>query len=285
MNITTKWLIAASTILNGASLAAAQSSFEDCPRPIQDIADDNTSFNSTGSASFSLGLGGDAEGGEDEQQGGSWYLSYSLTDRRGDNINFGPWVTAQELNVFLSVPESLIGTRQGNDTRFCMYLMPGQNKTSGDGSGSCSGVLSDKCLQALRNTPPPTEERCPQADIEEQCGWRISVGRGAPSNFSDSPCTVGSVPHVDLPTDYLTYDGFTDTYLLPRIPTGTPLRSMICASASPSRCSSRLVWRPRTSGRHRLYVWPRITLQWTVVSRMVNSLLPPRATLDRRDLL
>ncbi|KXX80991.1 hypothetical protein MMYC01_205173 [Madurella mycetomatis] len=206
MSTTTKWLLAAGAILSGTLLATAQSSFDDCPRPIQDIADDNTSFNSTGSASFSLGLEGDAEGGGGEQQGGSWYLSYSLTDRRGDNINFGSWVTAQELNVYLSVPESLIGTRQGNDTRFCMYMMPGQNETSRDGSGSCSGVLSDECLRALRNTPPPTEERCPQADIEEQCGWRISVGR------------VGSVPHVDLPTDYLTYGGFTDTYLLPPDP-------------------------------------------------------------------
>ncbi|WYZ46000.1 hypothetical protein EsH8_IX_000225 [Colletotrichum jinshuiense] len=198
------------------SLALAQtsnsSSLENCPRPIQNIGNGRTNFNSTGSRPFRL----------TPDQENDWYLSYALTDVRGETINIGSWVTMQDLSVYISVPQSLIGTRQGNNTMFCMYMMPGQNDTvtySGDdASRSCTGVLSDNCLRALRSTPPPAEDDCPKVDISAACGFNTVVGRAAPSNFSDPTCTVDGIPHVNLPDGYRTYGGFVGTGILPPDP-------------------------------------------------------------------
>ncbi|KAL0934773.1 uncharacterized protein CTRU02_209364 [Colletotrichum truncatum] len=147
-------------------------SLENCPSAIQNIGGGRTQFNSTGTRPFKL-----IPNQEDD-----WYLSYTLTDLRGENMKFGPWVTMQDLSVYLSVPQSFIGTQQGNNTDFCMYLMPGRNDTltySGDdASRSCEGVLSDNCIRALRSTPPPAEGDCPRADISAACGFSTVVGRG-----------------------------------------------------------------------------------------------------------
>ncbi|KAH6662908.1 hypothetical protein F5X68DRAFT_178007 [Plectosphaerella plurivora] len=203
-------LLASSLLPPTLAQQSNRSSTDNCPRALRDIVDDRTAFNSTGSASFRLG------------QNEDWFLSYSLTDRRHEFFNSGQFVTVQSLEVYLSVPELFIGTEQGNNTRFCMYMMPGRNETSDDEAGndvgSCSGILSDECIQAMRDVPPPEDGNCPQADIREQCGFGTLVGRGAPSNFSDPTCTVNGVPSVDLPEDYRTYGGFTGTHLMPPDP-------------------------------------------------------------------
>lgn len=142
------------------------SATENCNPTLRRLANNDTALNATGSAAFRLG--------HDED----WYLSYSLTDRRHENLFFGDEVTSQDLGVYLSVPASFIGSEQGNGTRFCMYMMPGRNRTSEEGGGSCAGVVSDECLEAMRSVPPPEDGRCPRADIREQCNFGTHVGRG-----------------------------------------------------------------------------------------------------------
>jgi hypothetical protein len=82
------------------------------------------------------------------------------------------------------VPESFIGTRHANNTRFCMYMMPGRNATSDDSEDprSCDGILSDECYDAMLNATlraMPERDNCPPMEgLREHCGFGTHVGRG-----------------------------------------------------------------------------------------------------------
>ncbi|WQF80619.1 hypothetical protein CDEST_05633 [Colletotrichum destructivum] len=211
MNIANNWFLVAWAITNSVSPASAQasntSSLDSCPQDIQSIANGRARYNSTGSTSFNLGQ-------EDD-----WQLSYGLQDMRAENFRAGHWVTMQYLSTFLSVPASFISSPRGSHTRICSYRMPGQNKTLDDqaegASGSCEGVLSDECIQALLRAPPPVEDDCPRIDPAEACGFGVIVGRVAPSNFSSGTCTLDGLRHIDLPESYRTYSGLVGGSILP----------------------------------------------------------------------
>lgn len=154
------------------------SSMEGCGMHAQSIASGRAAYNATGSIPFNFD--NDAE---------EWHLTYGLIDEREENHIFGRWVTMQTLAVFLSVPEGVVGSRRGNDTDYCVYLIAGRNETSdadpGDGNNSCDGVLSEDCISALRDASPPTDDSCPLVDSEDACGFRPWLGRSTYSHARD----------------------------------------------------------------------------------------------------
>lgn len=124
-------------------------------------------YNSSGSISFSFE-------GLDE-----WQLSLTLVDLSHDQDDETAEAESPALGSHISVPESFIGSRVGNDTIVCTYWMRGKNTTaSDDAANSCQDVLSDKCqeaLQEIRNLSPD-DTNCPLMDpdkIEEACGSRF----------------------------------------------------------------------------------------------------------------
>lgn len=152
------------------TLAQNSSSFAGCPYGTEDYATGQLGFNATKSASFEL-----------HSSLGEWYLSLGLRDSRAENLRFGDYRSGQWLEFMLSVPESLIGSRQGNNTEYCVYRFPARNETSDDDEapGSCKGVLSDDCVEAMENSQMNGEEECPSIDVSEECGfnWEVSTSK------------------------------------------------------------------------------------------------------------
>lgn len=106
-------------------------------------------------------------------QSDPWQLSVGMTDLRSPDLVRGRQATEQSLAMFLSVPKSLIGSKKGNNTKFCAYVSGGQNATS-EGSGtaedSCKGVLSDKCIEELTNVMlPQGGGDCPSLFSTTEC--------------------------------------------------------------------------------------------------------------------
>ncbi|RSM04811.1 hypothetical protein CDV31_009902 [Fusarium ambrosium] len=171
-----------------------------CPASIKKINDGNVTFNATGDTSVTF------------VNKDPWHLSLTIEDSRRENTRYGSeWNTLQELGVFLSVPESFIGTRDGNRTQVCTYRMEGQNATSEaeDSSArlSCNGILSEDCQKALRSVSAPKDGECPSApsNVAEACGESINIWTSVPLNFSASNCSVDELPGVTLPNDYETF--------------------------------------------------------------------------------
>ncbi|KAJ3460123.1 hypothetical protein MRS44_010990 [Fusarium solani] len=172
-----------------------------CPASVRKINDGNVTFNATGDTSVTF-VGKNP-----------WHLSLTIEDSRRENTRYGSeWNTLQDLGVFLSVPESFIGTRDGNRTQVCTYRMEGQNATSdaGDNSAklSCNGILSEDCQKALRSVSAPKDGECPSApsNVAEACGESINIWTSVPLNFSSSNCSVDELPGVSLPNDYETFE-------------------------------------------------------------------------------
>lgn len=178
-----------------------------CGMHAQSIASGNAFYNSTGTTPFRLS-------GQDK-----WHLSYGLIDERRENSWWGGKPTMQTLAVFLSVPESFIGSQRANNTEHCVYLMKGRNETSdaepGDGNESCSGILPEACIDAVRSAAAPRDGDCPRIDVGGGCDGGFYLWRSAPSNFSDATCSVGNPPGIDLPDDYRSYDAMVGSGLLP----------------------------------------------------------------------
>ncbi|KAI8665615.1 hypothetical protein LRP88_03881 [Fusarium phalaenopsidis] len=171
-----------------------------CPASVRKINDGNVTFNATGDTSVTF---------VDKDP---WHLSLTIEDSRRENTRYGSeWDTLQDLGVFLSVPESFIGTRDGNRTQVCTYRMEGQNTTSDaeDNSAklSCNGILSEDCQRALRSVSAPKDGECPSApsSVAEACEESISIWTSIPLNFSSSNCSVDELPGVSLPDDYETF--------------------------------------------------------------------------------
>ena len=110
--------------------------------------------NSTRSAPFDVG--GDFDD--------PWYFSTVFSA--------GPKERLEDLNVrfLLSFPEGTIGSKEGNNSHVCLYIMDGRNKvnkvTDKDDDAqlddTCDSVLSKKCRDALRDAMKPTDnEDCP----------------------------------------------------------------------------------------------------------------------------
>jgi hypothetical protein len=75
----------------------------------------------------------------------------------------------QWISLWLSVPESLVGTKKGNETNVCAYMMRGKNATATNATesrDSCEGIISDECFDEYEAFDRPMNEvqggRCPQ---------------------------------------------------------------------------------------------------------------------------
>ncbi|KAI8675922.1 hypothetical protein NCS57_00494900 [Fusarium keratoplasticum] len=190
-----RFLLAAAASVYVVLPATAQ-----CPTSVRKINDGNVTFNATGDTSVTF------------VEKDPWHLSLTIEDSRRENTRYGSeWNTLQDLGVFLSVPESFIGTRDGNRTQVCTYRMEGQNATSDveDNSAklSCNGILSEDCQKALRSVSAPKDGECPSApsSVAEACGESINIWTSVPLNFSSSNCSVDELPGVSLPDDYETF--------------------------------------------------------------------------------
>ncbi|KAG7148394.1 hypothetical protein HYQ46_002744 [Verticillium longisporum] len=126
---------------------------------------------------------------------------------------------AQDLAVFLSVPQSFVGTETGNATRVCGYTMPGQNATSvGDASSedSCSGVLSEERIEEALKTPmPPSDGSCPELDLGDKCDVSTGFRTSNPVQLNPSVCVLDNLPHTDVPNGYRSFAGFPGWRIMP----------------------------------------------------------------------
>ncbi|RMJ14412.1 hypothetical protein CDV36_005913 [Fusarium kuroshium] len=195
MILSQRFLLAVTASVSMVLPATAQ-----CPAPIEKINAGNVTFNATGDTSVAF-INKDP-----------WHLSLTIEDSRRENTRYGSeWNTLQDLGVFLSVPESFIGTRDGNRTQVCTYRMEGQNATSDaeDNSAklSCNGILSEDCQNALRSVSAPKDGECPSApsNVAEACAESINIWTSVPLNFSTSNCSIDELPGVTLPNDYETF--------------------------------------------------------------------------------
>lgn len=163
---TSAWILYLATSI--PSLAQKSSDFAECPVGTAPLASGQDEFNATKSAEFSL-----------HRALGTWYLSFGLRDIRGNHLDLESFTTVQWLEIMLSVPESLIGSRQENGTEYCMYRFPARNETVDEDeiAGSCQGVLSDDCVEAMENSPVVNDDGCPSIDVREKCGfnWETST--------------------------------------------------------------------------------------------------------------
>lgn len=158
-------LLAAAQLLQTAASNAQtwnDSSVQGCQGPISVIVSGNHPFNSTGMVRLA----------PDAVRNKPWYISLTITDRRDPHYIYGDSASWQEREGFLSVPSSLAGSDDGNQTEWCMYMLPAQDAGSQEEDGDCGSILSDDCISALRdNTPPMSDGECYRPDnLEEACG-------------------------------------------------------------------------------------------------------------------
>jgi hypothetical protein len=155
-------------------------SMEDCRPPITSIASGSQFFNSTGTALLASNILHDDD----------WYVSVTITDRRDPRHIYGTDMPWQEREAFISVPDSLVGSQEGNETEFCVYELSSRDASSQQEAGDCGGVLSDECIDALlKNSPIMSEGQCHKRDnVKEACGIVASqpVGQLARSLFYSS---------------------------------------------------------------------------------------------------
>ncbi|KEY74605.1 hypothetical protein S7711_05036 [Stachybotrys chartarum IBT 7711] len=184
----------AASLLVWSALAQNNTDEANCPRAIEDLADDHLTFNSTGTTAVAF-LGQDL-----------WHLSLAYEFRLARNTSVvrdtSSWANQY---TFLSVPESLFDSNDSDEFQICYYQLDGINATSdSDASDSCNGVLSEECRDAILEAPLPTDGSCPSVTISNDCGGPARLWTSAPFNFSRPECTVDSLPDAVLPNDYRT---------------------------------------------------------------------------------
>ncbi|KFA51402.1 hypothetical protein S40293_03280 [Stachybotrys chartarum IBT 40293] len=184
----------AASLLVWSALAQNNTDEANCPRAIEDLADDDLTFNSTGTTAVAF-LGQ-----------GLWHLSLAYEFRLARNTSVvrdtSSWANQY---TFLSVPESLFDSNDSDEFQICYYQLDGINATSdSDAPDSCNGVLSEECRDAILEAPLPTDGSCPSVTISNDCGGPARLWTSAPFNFSRPECTVDSLPDVVLPNDYRT---------------------------------------------------------------------------------
>ncbi|KAJ4144311.1 hypothetical protein LMH87_003201 [Akanthomyces muscarius] len=180
-------------------LAYAQNSSlpEHCDLTIQQAAAGGF-FNSTGTGEIQFAR-------QDSQHPlEPWYMTQTLHVTRDEK---DAWRT-QSLTVFLSVPESFVGSDEANNTNVCAYRMRGLNATAHD-DGSCDELLSDDCLDAIDDLPamPDSDGNCPSVNVQDACGQGFFLSTARPFNFSSSVCSISGLSGSDLPDNYRTFTG------------------------------------------------------------------------------
>ncbi|CCT65337.1 uncharacterized protein FFUJ_02272 [Fusarium fujikuroi IMI 58289] len=201
--------------LTGICLAQNSSLPKDCPIDIRRIDEGYLIYNSTRTARARFA-----------RQNRPWYITASVTDRRGPNIVFGDVDTLQEVGVFISVHKTLADPRYpaGRDIRLCSSMLKASNRTSENppdidapenityAKHSCKGVISEKCIREFENatyTATGRPRKCPglqSLDFSDECKEYIGHSQTIPRNFSSARCSVDKMPYVDLPEDYITFD-------------------------------------------------------------------------------
>lgn len=134
-----------------------------------------------------------------------WYLSLTITDRRDPMHIYGSSATWQQLEGYLSVPSSLEGGQESNQTDYCMYMLPPHDAASQEEAGSCSGVLSDECIFAMQhNTPSMWNGECRQpSNLEEVCGSSAPFATSKLSTFF-SAVALSCITRLFVPEFLLT---------------------------------------------------------------------------------
>ncbi|UPL02995.1 hypothetical protein LCI18_013929 [Fusarium solani-melongenae] len=180
--------------------------YDECREIIRHVAEDDIYFNSTGSTSFNF-----------PGQKDLWHLSMATFFHLARNTSQVRDVSSTgDRVVFLSVPQSLIGSVRGNNTEVCYYQMDPVNATSNaDDDESCNGILSEKCQEALLSAGGPANGLCPRLNIDDDCGKAMRLWTTKPLNFSSSECSVDKLPGVRLPMGYRTFSIMSAGYDLP----------------------------------------------------------------------
>lgn len=149
-----------------------------CTNTTYNLTGENFTFNSTGTVKVTFN---DTNG----RDPGTWYLSTTIkettrTGRKNATSKISPSFDNKELLLeqFLSVPESWVGSDGGNNTSICVYTGTGINKTVEE-TGSCDGVVDDKCLKTMNKTPAPKNGSC---DWDMDLLWNCKSTGFAQSN-------------------------------------------------------------------------------------------------------
>lgn len=126
--------------------------------------------NTTGTVRFNPALSSNPE---------PWYYVATMTDKRKSEGD-GKSSTDIMLDRFLAVPQTTIGER-GEDVHMCVYFMNGVNEErEGNNNPSCKGVLSDKCIDAIKNDKhnAPIKGKCPTLPLKDACGQDVESFSG-----------------------------------------------------------------------------------------------------------
>lgn len=134
---------------------------EHCDGTIKQVADGGV-FNSTGTGKIEFALQ------DDQNPLEPWYMTQALRDVP---LNERGTRGTQAQTIFISVPESFVGSEQANRTQVCAYRMVGLNATASD-DGSCKEMLSDECLEAIDAAPAMLADKddCPSLEVRDACG-------------------------------------------------------------------------------------------------------------------
>ena len=170
-----------SFFLVGQSQTLAQRNYTNltCPNPISEIRDSSFSswFNSTGTIPVQF-----------NNQDDSWRISLSLTDMRAERLWFGPYSSMQQLSLWVSVPESLVGTEKGNRTNICAYTISGKNATATNSTkpkDSCKAIISNKCFKEYSHVNSPLQAgRYPRIKSSNNCDSFTAWLSKSPTSFA-----------------------------------------------------------------------------------------------------
>lgn len=150
----------AASLFSWLVLAQNNTGEANCPQAIEDLVDDDLTFNSSGTTPVAF-LGQDL-----------WHLSlaYEFQLARNTSIVRDTSSWANQF-AFLSVPESLFDSNDSDEFQICYYQLDGINATSdSDALDSCDGVLSEECRDAILEAPLPIDGSCPSITISNDCG-------------------------------------------------------------------------------------------------------------------
>lgn len=190
-------------------------------------------INATGTTSFTL----QELTGNDQP----WYYYLTLEEGIFPNDRSGGAILR-----WLGLPESFLNTSKANETRVCMYSIPGLDKdmTNKSGNQTCQGIVSEKCAQSIlqpKDDQVGFDSLCPTIRPDKDCKADL-FSSGKPFLFIPSSIftmTIRKLPasvlQIYSPTNDITYRG------------SSTLNGLHVLSNEPP-------WRGRTRRIHRLAI-------------------------------
>ncbi|KAI1029321.1 hypothetical protein LB504_010753 [Fusarium proliferatum] len=196
-------------------LAQNPSSTEDCsPSEFTDAVDRRAIvFNASGTLPLKL---------KAQKSLNIWYISTAVTDERDPKRTFDGGHSRQWIKNFISVPRPLVGSVENDTIGICSYMFQGLNSSSenpDDADGSCKGVISDVCIKEFEVSTLPIRagRNCPISEafkLSEECKKHLTLKQTVLTrNLSTENCTIGKIPHLDVPDGYWTYGGSISSWL------------------------------------------------------------------------